>query len=174
MPQANRTPRLYLAGPQVFEPDPLTVGAALKGRCAQAHAEGLFPMDPVIDPEGLTKAELALAIRHGNKDLITVADAVIADVTPFRGSSADVGVAWELGFAEGIGRPAFLYSTLAGAYIDRVPWDPSTRGVDRDGRQIEDFGLTDNLMLTAATIVHPSFDEALAAAMRWWIADWPT
>lgn len=69
------------------------------------------------------------------------ADAVIANLTPFRGPSADVGTAWELGYAAGRGLPVFAYTGALDHYGARVRVD---------GLLIEDFDLADNLMLDGA------------------------
>ena len=78
-------------------------------------------------------------------------DAVIANLTPFRGPSADDGTAFELGFFDALRRPAFAYSNAAGmladrtrAFLAKVP-DPVRLAV-------EDFGLPANLMLPHAVL----------------------
>ena len=50
---------------------------------------------------------------------IRSADALIANLTPFRGSSADVSTAYELGFMRALGRPVFGYSTTAVPFTQR-------------------------------------------------------
>ncbi len=82
--------------------------------------------------------------------------AVIANLTPFRGPSADAGTVYEIGFARGLGLRVFGYATVAQDFLDRtlaaIParqaedggwWDP-------DGLLIEQFGLFDNLMIEGA------------------------
>ena len=140
--------RVYLAGPDVFLPAPLERGAALQRICAAHGLEGVFPLDPLRGgdwPEwdGLPEA---FRIARRNEAHITSCDALIANLTPFRGPSADVGTVFELGFMRALGRPVFGWSNTAKAFADR------TRAfiggtVDADGLTVEDFGLADNLMI---------------------------
>src|SRR5271155_1553755 len=95
-----------------------------------------------------------MAIYSANRHMIASADAVIANLTPFRGPSADPGTVFELGYAAALGRPIFGYSNMAGALLDKVraadaAVSCAAAGGWRDGHGlvIEDFGLADNLMI---------------------------
>jgi nucleoside 2-deoxyribosyltransferase len=70
--------------------------------------------------------------------LMESSDLAIANLTPFRGPSMDVGTAVEIGYMHGRGKPVFGYTNLAEDYADRVL---------PDGFLIEPFGLVDNLMV---------------------------
>ena len=86
-------PLLYLAGPDVFVPEPHARGVALKALCTEAGAIGLFPIDDAAHgPE---------AIREANMAMIRRCDAVVANMTPFRGPSMDPGTAYEMGAIRG-------------------------------------------------------------------------
>lgn len=139
---------VYLAGPEVFFPDVADVAARLKRLCAEAGLEGLFP----TDAERLTDqgVSIARAIYLGNVALIDRSQAVVADISPFRGAGMDPGTAWEIGYAVARGLPVFAYSHDLRAYSDRVgPAAQGPRGpVDADGLLVEDFGLVENLMIT--------------------------
>lgn len=161
----------YLAGPGVFEPDPVGHGETLKRVCQTHRVRGVFPMDASFDPTGLSKRQAGTALKELNKGQIRGADVIIADVTPFRGPSADVGTGWEMGYAEGSGITVFAYSAHAGTYSGRLTHDPDRPGFDTEGRSIEDFDMTDNLMLVGGLEVHPDLDAAAAAAARWWMAN---
>ena len=83
--------------------------------------------------------------------MMLACDIIIANVTPFRGPSADDGTAFELGFFDALGRPAFAYSNVAGdlaartrRFLDRMP-DPAPFAV-------EAFALPCNLMLPLAVL----------------------
>lgn len=133
-------PRVYLAGPEVFLPDALDVLAAKKGICLPL---GLDPVAPLIDtppPPAATARARAFAIAAGNEALIRSCVAVIANLSPFRGASADAGTVYEVGFARGLGLSLYAYTTDPRDYSARVLTDP-------DGLDIEDFGLSDNLMI---------------------------
>ncbi len=162
-------PRMYLAGPDVFRTDAVEVGQAKKGLCARYGFEGVFPMDPVPGAQARDEADprdiYRVCIAHMERCNI-----LIADMTPFRGPSMDVGTAFEMGFAKARGMPIFGYSIALGPYNERVPTGPSNgdaRSRDIDGLLIEEFGLQDNLMVAfgcSDSKVHSSLETALEAA----------
>lgn len=141
------TPRLYLAGPDVFHAEAAEIGRRKKALCAQVGFEGLFPLDNEIGTAGLSKAALAARIYAANIAMLHAADAVLANVTPYLGACADDGTAFEIGFAVAKGLPVALYDNGAGdtaskaaALLARVP-------ALGEAVTPEDFGLPVNLML---------------------------
>ena len=145
--------RVYLAGPEVFLADRDAIAAAKKAICVEHGMIGVFPTDPAPDaPQAETDW---MRIYLGNEAHIHGCDALIANLTPFRGASADPGTAYELGFMRALGRPVLGYSNAAGNFTVRslsqlrgaVHRRASGAWEDADGMEIEDFGLTDNLML---------------------------
>lgn len=149
--------RIYLAGPEVFLPDPLSVGEAKKALCAQAGFVGVFPLDGSSPTDGLSVEETALTIARDCEAAMRSCDLAIANMTPCRGPSMDVGTAYEMGVMRGLGKPVYGYSNVAAPYRDRVAThfsDPLVRDGDelRDplGMMVEDFGLADNLMMVGA------------------------
>lgn len=153
-------PSVYLAGPEVFHADALALGRAKQALCTAAGFSGLYPLDGEIGTDHAGLWELGRAIYRSNIAMILTADAVIANLTPFRGPSADAGTVFEVGFALGIGKPVIGYRNLKGGYLDRVAaWngaplgrDAEGRPIDRDGLLVEEFGFGDNLMIDAALI----------------------
>ena len=145
--------RLYLAGPDVFLPDAATIGARKRALCRDYGFDGLYPLDNAIEEVG---PEAGAAIYAGNVAMMRGADAVVANLTPFRGPSADVGTAFELGFMAGLRKPCFAYSNDARPFLERVgeavvlTRHPDGRWLDAHGISAEDFGLADNLMLDCA------------------------
>lgn len=129
--------RIYLAGPDVFHPDAAERAARMKLACAEAGHEGVFPLDP---PGAALPADAPewLRIHLANEAHIRGCDAMIANITPFRGVSADPGTAWEMGFMRALGRPVWAWSEETRDLASRVP---------PDGLMVEAFGLADNLML---------------------------
>lgn len=143
--------KIYLAGPEVFLPDAQEIGAAKKAICAEYGLEGLFPLDGGLDLSGLTQRQSGLAIYEANIALIEAAAGCIANVTPFRGPSLDAGTAYEIGHMRGLGKPVYAYSNDARPFAARTRHFCGVSGErDNDGILIEDFGLTDNLMIDGA------------------------
>ncbi|WP_428030048.1 nucleoside 2-deoxyribosyltransferase [Ancylobacter sp.] len=144
---------LYLAGPEVFWPDAAAEGARLQGICAAADAQGLFPLH-----------EEGVDIRKACIDMIDAADAMIANITPFRGVHMDPGTAFEIGYAEARGKPIFLWSADLRPLTERVP--AVAAGRDGDGLLVEDWGRPENLMIVPeGRTVWSSPQEAIAEAV---------
>lgn len=148
--------QVYLAGPDVFLPDALEVGRRKVEICAAHGLTGLYPLDNVLD---LSAADASLAIFKANEAMIDAADAIIANLTPFRGAGADPGTVYELGYAAGRRKLCLGYSNDPVDYAARVRRlnEVTARDgvlVDAEGLTVEDFGLNDNLMLIHALDLH--------------------
>lgn len=101
-----------------------------------------------------------------NCRLIDESDAVLANMTPFRGPSTDVGTAWEIGYAFAHGKPVIGYSEDLSLYHEKVHlhgWSHEAgQQRDRNDHEIEMFGDIDNLMLTQSVLtIAPSFEAAV-------------
>ncbi len=146
--------KVYLAGPEVFLPDAVEVGRRKVEICARHGLAGLFPLD-LDQPSG---PMAAAEIYHSCLAAMRQADAVIANLSPFRGSGADPGTAFELGFMAALGRPVFGYTNEPRSLFDRVTEDagPLRQAGDlhfaADGMAVEDFEHFDNLMLAEALL----------------------
>jgi nucleoside 2-deoxyribosyltransferase len=150
-----RRPRIYLAGPEVFLPDPKAAGEAKRVLCAAMGFEGVFPLDAVLKLEGLDPAEKARTIGLADEELIHGCDLLIANLTPFRGVSGDIGTAYEAGYARALGKPVFGYTNVAADYRARAARFRVEKGAwpdfgDTKDVEMEDFGLAENLMLDTA------------------------
>jgi nucleoside 2-deoxyribosyltransferase len=143
-----------MAGPEVFLPNALEIGRQKSQICADYGLNGLFPLDGNLDLEGLGPQQQARRISLANEDLMRNSDAIIANMTPFRGAAMDSGTAFEVGFMRALGRPVFGYTNIATVYADRVRHLRSIGlpGDDYDAPDvdIEDFGLVENLMIAVA------------------------
>jgi nucleoside 2-deoxyribosyltransferase len=140
---ATMIPRVYLAGPDVFLPDPLTRAAQQKRICAQIGLVGVSPLDPLPhEPAAWAALPEATRIARRNEAHIRGCQAILANITPFRGPSADSGTVYEIGFGRALGLPIFAYTATVADYASRV----RASGID-DGMAIEDFGLAENLMI---------------------------
>jgi len=144
--------RIYLAGPEVFLPDPLAFGAAKKEICIRHGMTGVFPLDaPAPMPSGPPDWR---RIHAANEAHIQGCNVLVANLTPFRGVAADPGTVFELGYMRGLGRPVFGYTHHPANYRERVGGARGADGRwhDADGLEIEDFGLAENLMLEGAIL----------------------
>ena len=142
--------RVYLAGPDVFLPEPDRHAAALKAICRQYGLHGVSPLDALPDePADWIALPEACRIARRNEAHIRSCHAVVANLTPFRGPGADVGTAYEVGFARALGLKVFGWTTSPAGHADRVRAMPgSSLRHDAAGLSIEDFGLHENLMVS--------------------------
>ncbi|MBS4045600.1 MAG: nucleoside 2-deoxyribosyltransferase [Alphaproteobacteria bacterium] len=154
--------KLYLAGPDVFAPNAQARFAAMREACHSAGFEPLTPVDNAL-PANLQGQALAAFIKQANVELIRRCDAVVANVSPFRGPNMDPGTAWEIGFAEALGKPVILWSETGALLAERTPGNGST---DPQGWMVENFGLAENLMIAVNPHqVAPDFATALQRAV---------
>jgi nucleoside 2-deoxyribosyltransferase len=148
---------IYLAGPDVFLPDAVEIGRRKAEICAAAGLTGLYPLDSAVNPGA---AGASLTIFKSNEAMMESADAIIANLTPFRGPSADAGTVYELGYMAGCGKLCLAYSNDPASYADRVARlhqvaaAPDGSLIDADGLMVEEFGLPDNLMMIHALELH--------------------
>jgi nucleoside 2-deoxyribosyltransferase len=149
-------PRIYLAGPEVFLPDALAMGARKTALCVEHGLEGVFPLDAGLDLCGLAKPEQAQRISAANEGLMRSCAGLIANLTPFRGVSMDSGTAFEVGFMRALGRPVLGYTNVAADYRARAELyrsaPPPLPDFDCPEAEIEDFGGAENLMIEVAII----------------------
>ena len=170
-------PRVYLAGPDVFLPAPVAWVERKKAICARHGLAGISPFDALADEPSVWSC---LPQWHGiglrNEAHITGADAVIANLTPFRGPSADVGTVFEIGFMRALGRPVFGYATTARPFTERtLDWIGASSGPehgperDAEGLLVERFGQFDNLMITVGILASGGelITEELPLEQRW-------
>jgi nucleoside 2-deoxyribosyltransferase len=144
--------RIYLAGPEVFLADSAEIAAAKQAICAAHGLAGVFPAEPPAMPDAADPAWVRVYRRLEAE--MRGCDAIIANLTPFRGPSADPGTVFELGFMRALGRPAFGYTNVAARFGPRTmaAIGPAARRrgegwEDAEGMLVEAFDLHDNLML---------------------------
>lgn len=143
MPQLS----IYLAGPDVFWPNATELGAAKKQLCLQYGFSGHFPLDNALDLSQLPPYSAGLKIYQANIELMNLCDLIIANMTPFRGPSMDVGTAFEMGYMSAQKKTVWGYSLDGRLYSDRIEGDDT----DTEGFSIESFAMADNLMMVGAT-----------------------
>jgi len=149
-------PRVYLAGFEVFftREEQAAIAASKKSICSKWGFEGVFPGDAEIR-QGLEASERADEIFTRDVWLMDSCTAICANLTPFRGLSADTGTCWELGHFVGRGKIAVAYTNETRRYEDRFPLemisdakDSSQTPLDVMGMRIEMQNELDNCMMT--------------------------
>ena len=128
----------------MFLPDAVEIGRRKAEICARHGLIGLYPLDNAID---LAARDASLNIFGGNEAMMIEADAIIANLTPFRGPGADAGTVYELGFMAGRGKlclgycndPTALCRPRAQIHRSRTArWPPGRCGrTDRRGFRLE-------------------------------------
>ena len=121
--------KIYLAGPEVFLPDPIAKGADKYAAIERFNHEilldknfrfvGRYPMDAQIDTlidECAETPATAMSIFRADVALMDESDLIIANITRFRGPSADVGTAFEMGYMHAQGKPVFAYYNMQETY----------------------------------------------------------
>lgn len=175
---ARGSARVYLAGPDVFLPDPLAWAGRKRAICAAHGLTGVTPLDALAaEPAEWARLDPWQVIGLRNEAHIRDCDAMIANITPFRGPSADAGTVFEIGFMRALGRPIFGYATVATLFTERTlaaigeaamrRSDGDTQ--DGDAMQVERFARFDNLMIDSAIAASGGFilTRELPRAMRW-------
>lgn len=185
---------IYLAGPEVFLPDAVAAGEAKKEAIARVSTElgapfrleGLYPLDNVIE-NFAPDPDTGIRIYQANMGQIDQAHAVLANMVRFRGPSMDVGTAFEMGAARGMGKPVFAYYETEpfyglveepGLYVDRLARFyglPEPPEVDPDGLSVENFGMSDNLMMMGAIDdagypIETDFEQAVMNIAEYFLA----
>ena len=151
--EANAVIRAYLAGPNVFLPDAVAHGRRKVAICARYGIEGRAPLNDAI--EGLAAmpaAEAWQAIYRFDVAMMEACDVVIANLTPFRGASADSGTLIEVGWFLGRGRRVFGYSNSAAPFSARSQAQVAAMPDLVPGIGTEGFDLADNLMIEGAVM----------------------
>lgn len=169
------TNRVYLAGPDVFLPEPEAWAARKQAICAAHGLVGVSPLDDLPhEPESWAAFPLWRRIAVRNEAHIRGCQILIANLTPFRGPSADVGTVYEIGFARALGLKIFGYATVGMPFLERTlahagdaRREGDTGWTDPDGMLIEPFGLFDNLMIEGGIAGSGGSLMVADAAERW-------
>lgn len=136
--------KIYLAGFDVFRMDAIEHGERLKAMCLAVGLEGVYPMDNALPP-GCTGQDGAQWICKANLNMLSNADAVVANLDSFRGREPDSGTVFEVGFAVAKGIPVWVYFQDHSTMVEVIK--PDAHGLCPEGYLVEDFGLPKNLML---------------------------
>lgn len=147
--------KIYIAGPEVFLENAIEVLGAKKRLCAQYGHEGVSPFD--TDIENVTNdLDCGLRIAAANEGLIEECDAVIANISPYRGHNADPGTIYEIGYARGRRKLIFAYTYDKMTHSNRICTNFYKGNVEDfkdfkrgrlDKQFIDDFGMAENAMI---------------------------
>jgi len=141
----------YLAGPDVFLPDATSHAARKVAICARHGIEGRPPLnEDIATLSAMAEAEAWRAIYAKDIAMMEACDIIIANLTPFRGASADAGTLIELGWFLGRGRRVFGYSNSALPFAERSAAQVAAVPDPLPGLTVGGFGLPDNLMIAGA------------------------
>jgi nucleoside 2-deoxyribosyltransferase len=162
--------RLYLAGPDVFQPDAAAHGRRLVALCAEHGFTGIFPLDETLPADLPMNAASAARIYRANVAHIDTCDAVLANLDFFRGPEPDSGTCFEVGYAVARGKPVVGYVPESGTFAQRIRAQyPQAVGeglVDVEGWHLEEFGLPLNLMLAVPCRIVVGDLRAALVALR--------
>lgn len=148
--------KVYIAGPEVFLPNGFEQVERKRALCRAYGMEPSARQGDFLQYQGGDKFVFGTMIARHNEELMRESDIVIANLTPFRGISADPGTVYEVGFMCALGRKAFGYTNTTRSYAERASADYYSGKVERpvsgrlvavDGQMVEDHGMTDNLMI---------------------------
>ncbi len=158
---------IYFAGPDLFDrlrwPDHV---AEIRLICESLNLHPVFPVpDEPMSGLGVERPGTARdgrVVRDARLHAIDNADAVVANLTPFRGAEPDAGTVVEAFYAAFVkGKPTVGYIDWSNPHVDvhelygpdgKPITDDNDVYIDRHGRVVEQFGLPINLMI--ATTVH--------------------
>jgi nucleoside 2-deoxyribosyltransferase len=162
--------KVYVAGPDVFRPDARENAELVRNLLRDEGIIALIPIDNEVSFLNKSLNVVAMEIYSKNVAMIDQADAVLANIEPFRGDHMDPGTAFEIGYAVARGIPVYCFTPHAGtSIVDRVEWCEKKAGVFRDNSNmlVEDFGHTENLMIAVpAQGIYPTLKKALAALVK--------
>ena len=144
----------YLAGPDVFLPNAVEHARRKIAICARHGIEGHAPLnEDVASLQGMGDADAWATIYRKDIAMMEACGVVIANLTPFRGASADSGTLVEIGWFLGRGRPVFGYSNSAVPFAERCRRQVAALPDPMPGLSVEGFGLPDNLMIQGAAVL---------------------
>ena len=144
--------KVYLAGPEVFHPQSEKIFKLKEGICRRMGFVPTTPFDARAHMEDMqfSPDTLGKMIYLENIKLIELSDAVVANITPFRGPHMDCGTAFELGYAHALRKRVACYSQDERGLSDRIK---HTGFLDKEGLIVENFDMAENLMIAAPALI---------------------
>ena len=170
-------PTIYIAGPDLFFRDTWPAHCArVTALCEPLGLTPIFPVPatPITGPGITSEAEPTAArpIYESCLQTLRECDAVLANLTPFRGQEPDAGTVWEAATAKALGKPVVAYVDLRSG--GREPCEsyriaPDGAWVAMNGAVLERFGLPVNVMPACGAdrlVTEAYADDPLAEGLR--------
>jgi nucleoside 2-deoxyribosyltransferase len=163
------TKRIYIAGPDVFSLDWPVIAEYAQRACTSRGfiAELPIPAQPLTG-DGITcqgTSDLARQIFDSCVSAIKLSDAVVANLTPFRGAEPDSGTVVECAIAYAMDKPVIGYAEYTTDLNAVLGAQKNSDGayIGKDNCLIEQFGLPFNLMVAGVctSFVVGGIDAAL-------------
>jgi len=143
--------KAYLAGPDVFLPNARDNALAKIAICAAYGITGRPPLNEALGDVTAMPEDIAWRlIFRSDIEMMEECDIIIANLTPFRGASADAGTLIEVGWFLGRRKNVFGYSNSATLFAARSQAHIAAVPDPLPGLMVEGFGLPDNLMIPGA------------------------
>lgn len=159
---SSQKKKVYIAGPDVFRLDWPDFAKRVSIACEDMGVTPLFPIPPdaSLDHDGVPGISIP-GSRHDAEKVyrqclaqIDEADAVVANITPFRGLEPDSGTVFEIAMAAAQGKIIVAYSRDKKKWIDRLAENFRRTSCGswlcQHGWLIERFGLPCNVMVAQA------------------------
>ena len=173
--------KVYMAGPDIFRVEWPETAMRIVGTCEAWGFEPLLPIpaERSLDHPGVSgitvpgTAPDARRVFEACLEMVRSCDAVVADITPFRGDEPDSGTVFEIATAYSLRKPVIAYTRDTQLTHERHAHNGSSTKngamLCRSGLLVERFGLPCNVMVAQACleIVFGDVVDALSALKRW-------
>ena len=170
--------RIYLSGPDIFHFKAAEIDTNKKAICERYGLEGVSQLDIGEDRKFNGDASQATKIYNQIRDLIQSCDLLVANISPFRGPSLEVGTALEIGMMLGFGKPVVGYSLNDKNYAERLmslhnvfelPLNEEGKNLEApDGLLVENFNLAEGALISGALqSAKMPISEDFESAVRW-------
>ena len=163
---APAKPRVYLSDVIRYEEDAKEVYGRLKELCASYGLEAVTPCDwaeGFPETKGFNPYVRAAALTENYCRLVRSCDAVIADLSDYRGYECSNDVGFECGMGFEMGKKLFAYMKDARPCIEKIPHlGEAAEFRDMTGSNVENFNYPANLMFgSSMKIYEGSFEQVI-------------
>ena len=154
--------KVYMAGPDIFRVAWPDMARKIVSACESWGFEALLPIpaNQTLDRPGVSgitvpgKTKEADVCFESCLDMIRSCDAMVANITPFRGDEPDSGTVFEIATAYALGKPVVAYThdtrLTHERHLHSGSYTASGALLCRSGFLVEQFGLPCNVMVAQA------------------------